>query len=49
MALETELRQQQLDADHWNRTHPDEEPIILEPLPSWVPKALADAKSLLDG
>ena len=31
-ALEAELRQIQADADHWNRTHPDEEPIVIEPI-----------------
>ena len=30
--IEQEMRQIQVDAEHWNRNHPDEEPIIIEPV-----------------
>lgn len=30
--IEDEFRQICRDAEHWNRTHPDEEPIVVEPI-----------------
>lgn len=30
--IRNELRQMQDDVDHWNRMHPDEEPIVIEPI-----------------
>ena len=29
--LKAEIEQQFLDADHWNRSHPEEEPIDIDP------------------
>lgn len=49
MKLEAEFRQQEIDVAHWNRAHPDEEPIVLEPLPPEVLRTIADVKALLDG
>ncbi len=30
--LLAEMRQMQIDAEHWNSLHPDEEPIVIEPI-----------------
>ena len=30
-ALLNEIRQLRLDAEHWNRLHPDEQPIVADP------------------
>lgn len=37
-----EMRQIQRDAEHWNRTHPDEEPIVIEPITEAEIKAFRD-------
>jgi hypothetical protein len=44
--IAAEMRQLVADAEHWNRTHPDEEPIIIDPdFGKDVDAALARARS----
>lgn len=43
-AIEAEWQQMLDDVDHWNRMHPDQPPIVIEPITHEEIEALKNAK-----
>lgn len=42
--FQQEMRELQYDAEHWNRMHPNEEPIVIEPITAAEIEALKNGR-----